>query len=147
MTCSRTIRGALALVLISLGLAGSSTANNEAFKIAVNPRNPVSAVDRDFLRAAFLKQTITWHHGPTIRPIGLAGDSRVRDRFTREVMKKTPSQLKSYWLQRIFSGTDLPPLEVDTPGAVIAYVLANPGGLAYLPIDVDPGGAKIIKIR
>lgn len=133
--------------MIWFRLASASAASNDGFKIAVNPQNPVTAIDRDFLRTAFLKQTIRWRNGEALRRVGLAGESPARDRFIQEVMKKTPSQLKNYWLQRIFSGVDVPPPEVASPAAAIAYVLANRGGLTYLPIDVDPGGAKIIKIQ
>jgi len=133
--------------MLWLGLASPSVASNDEFKITVHPANPVSVVDRDFLRAAFLKKAISWSDGKTIRPIGLSERFRARDRFTQDVLGKTPSQLRNYWVQRIFSGTDVPPPEADSPAAAIAYVLANPGAVTYLPIDADPGAAKVIKIK
>ena len=57
------------------------------------------------------------------------------------------AQLKNYWTQRIFSGTGVPPPQAGSAAAAIAYVLANPGALAYLPADVDPNGAKVVQLR
>ena len=71
----------------------------------------------------------------------------VRDRFTQDVIRKTPAQLKNYWNQQIFSGKGVPPPEADSTAAAVAYVLANPGGIAYLPGDADPGKTKVIKVN
>ncbi len=147
MTRSRTTCCALSLVLFWLGLAAPLHASSLEFKVIVHPDNPVTAIDRSFLRDAFLKTAVTWPHGPAIRPIDLPASVPARESFTREVLKKTPAQLRSYWSQHIFSGTGVPPPEADSTAAVIAYVLANPGAVAYLPVHVDPDGAKVIALR
>ena len=143
----RTACGIFGLVLAWLALASSSTASDGGFIVIVHPDNPVSTVDSDFVRDAFLKKATRWSHGPKIRPIDLAGDLRAHDRFTHDVLKKTPAQLRAYWVQRIFSGTDVPPPAVDSPANVIAYVVANPGTLGYLPSGVNPGHAKVVTIK
>jgi ABC-type phosphate transport system substrate-binding protein len=139
----------LVLVLALLGLAGpaSSLAGKDAFKVIVHPDNPATSVDREFVRRAYLKKATHWSHGGKIRPIDLPSGAAARDRFTRDVLKKTPAQLRSYWSQQIFSGKGVPPATSDSTAAAIAYVLANPGALAYIPADVDPGGAKVIELR
>ena len=71
----------------------------------------------------------------------------VRGRFSQEVLKKTPAQLKCYWNQQIFSGKGVPPPEAESPAAAVAYVLGNPGAIAYVPIDADTGRAKVIGVR
>jgi hypothetical protein len=138
----------LALVVAGLGPAPSLASGAAGdFKVIVHPDNPATSVDRDFLRRAYLKKATSWSHGSTIRPIDLAAGSAARTRFTRDVLKKTPSQLRSYWNQQIFSGKGVPPAEARTPAAAIAYVLANPGAVAYIPSDVDAGGAKVVELR
>jgi ABC-type phosphate transport system substrate-binding protein len=137
----------LALAVISAGLAGTSTADTSDFQVIVHPDNPVTSVTRDFLRRAYLKKATDWGHGATIRPIDLPKGHPVRDRFTRSVLKKTPAQLRSYWNQQVFSGKGVPPPVADSTDAAIAYVLAHPGAVAYLPADVDPEGAKVIPLR
>ena len=147
MTWTRAIASALALAMLWLGLARASVASQEDFKVIVNPENPQSAVNRAFLRDAFLKKATNWPHGKAIRPIDLAGKLPIRELFTAEVLNKTASQLRSYWTQRIFTGLDVPPPEADSAQAAIRYVLKNPGAVAYLPANVDAGGAKVIRLE
>jgi ABC-type phosphate transport system substrate-binding protein len=132
------------IVTAILGLTRMSTADEPRFKVIVHPDNPSSVVGRDFLRDAYLKKATEWH-GTTIRPIDLKHS--VRAQFTSSVIRKSPSQLRTYWNQQVFSGKGVPPPEVDSPEDVIGYVLANPGAVGYVPVDVDPGKAKVVGIR
>jgi len=134
-------------IAIWFAIAVAAAAAPDSYKIIVNPDNPVIAVDRQFLRDAFLRKTSDWDGGETIRPIDLAIRFPVRDRFAQDVLKKTPSQLKAYWNQQIFSGKGVPPPEADSTSAVVAYVLANRGAVAYLPGDADAGAAKVVKVK
>src|SRR5690348_14482580 len=89
---------AVALALAWLGLARASAAgDDDAYKVIVNPANPVTAIDRDRLREAFLKKATDWSGGAAILPVDLSHRSAVSERFTAEVLHKTPSQLRSYW--------------------------------------------------
>jgi hypothetical protein len=62
-------------------------------------------------------------------------------------MRKTLTQLRSYWNQQIFSGKGVPPPELDSEAAVIRYVLSNRGAIGYLPPGVNPGAAKVVPMR
>jgi ABC-type phosphate transport system substrate-binding protein len=147
VTRSTTALCSLALVLVWLGSAGSLFASTSEFKVIVHPENHAVTLSRDFLSAAFLKTAVIWNDGKPIRPIDLPVDSPARESFTREVLKKGVGQLKNYWTQRIFSGTGVPPPQAASTAAAISYVLANPGALAYVPADVDPGGARVVPVR
>jgi ABC-type phosphate transport system substrate-binding protein len=143
-------RPALLLVLAFLLpwlRAPSLAAEDGDFKVIVSPQNPADAVDREFLRDAFLKKATEWHDGVTVHPIDLSAKSSVHDQFVTRVLRKTPAQLKTYWNQQIFSGKGVPPPEAETPQEVIAFVLAHPGAVGYIPVDVSPGKAKVIGIR
>jgi len=134
-------------VLLSIALVTSPSAADEQYKVIVNPKNPVTELKGDFVRNVFLKKAKSWKDGGTARPIDLPTKLTVRERFTRDVLKKTPAQLKNYWNQQIFSGKAMPPPEAASPQDVIEYVLANPGAIGYLPADVDAGGAKVVGIK
>lgn len=136
----------LGVLLVPFGGRRVLAADEPAFKVIVHPDNPVSRVDRDLLRDAFLKRATEWRSGDTIRPIDLTRRFPVRDRFTRDVLKKTPSQLKSYWTQQIFSGKGVPPPEADAVADVIAYVLDHLGGVGYVPASADVGDAKTLRV-
>lgn len=146
---SRALKAWTVLLLLPLwmGLAGSSVAHNEPYQVIVHPENPTADVEVSFLRDVFLKKETNWPNGKAIRPVDLPQALPTRAQFIREVLKKTPSQLRSYWTQRIFSGTGLPPPEVDSVAAAVHYVMSNPGAVAYLPPDADPGRAKVLRVR
>jgi ABC-type phosphate transport system substrate-binding protein len=147
---TRSIAHHVGVAAIAIWLAAAialASAAGDDYKVIVNPDNPVSAIDRRFLRDAFLRKASDWDRGVAIRPIDLAHRFAARERFVHEVLNKTPAQLKSYWIQQIFSGKGVPPPEAATPAAVISYVLANPGAIGYLPLDADVGGAKVIKVN
>ncbi len=135
------------IVTLVLVWSRGTIAGEPRFKVIVHPDNPVTSIDRDHLRNAFLKKAPTWSSGETIRPVDLSTKFPVREQFTRKVLKKTPAQLKAYWNQRIFSGKGVPPPSVDSAADVIEYVLAHPGAVGYLPINVDPGNAKVVGVE
>jgi ABC-type phosphate transport system substrate-binding protein len=139
-------RHILLIALLGLGVA-RARAEDGAFQVIVNPANPVAAVSRDFLRDAYLRKATDWENGATIHPIDLAPRFPERARFTHEVLRKSHAQLRSYWNQQIFSGKGVPPAEAESTAAAIAYVLAHPGAVGYLPAGIDPGGAKIVQVH
>src|SRR5688572_28954112 len=136
-----------AAVALAAASAGDPVAAPDDYKVVVNPRNPITAIDRAFLREAYLRRATGWTGGEPIRPIDLATRFAVRERFVIDVLKKTPAQLKRYWNQQIFSGKGMPPPEAESPAAAIAYVLGNAGAVAYLPLDAGTGRAKVIGVK
>ncbi len=154
MARPRSRRGWLPLLALLVVLAhgvvapGASSANgDDGYKVIVHPSNPATTISRDQLRRAYLKKTTSWSDGTTIRPVDLPTKVSARDRFTREVVKKTPAQLRAYWNAQIFSGKGVPPPEARSASAAITYVLANPGALAYVPSDVEIGDAKVLAVK
>jgi ABC-type phosphate transport system substrate-binding protein len=143
----RRRRGLLLLASVfSLSvLFGRSTAQAEAvpdFRIIVHPENPATSFTRDFLTDAFLKRTTRWGDGETLRPVDQRSTSAVRQKFSDAVLRRSIAAVKNYWQQRIFSGRDLPPPELDSDEAVVSYVTSHRGALGYVS-----GGAKLDKAK
>src|SRR5690349_8299023 len=93
------------------------------YVVIVHPSNPATSVERKFLEDAFLKKVTRWQNGEVIRPVDLGPDSATRRKFTEDILNRTISAVKGYWQQRIFSGRDVPPPEVDNDDQVVRYVL------------------------
>jgi ABC-type phosphate transport system substrate-binding protein len=146
MDTLRRLAVVFALTVVCVARPHTTTAGTDAFIVIVHPDNPATSVDRELLRRAYLKKAAEWRGGTAVRPIDLRTGNAARVRFTRDVLKKTPAQLRSYWNQQVFSGKGVPPPQAS-PERVIEYVLAHPGGVGYLPADMDPGGAKIIALE
>ena len=135
------------ILAVALGTAHRVFADTEHFVVVVHRDNPTRSVDREFLRDAYLKKATDWSHGEVIRPVDLSMRFEVRDVFTREVLRKTPAQLRSYWNQQIFSGKGTPPIEADSINEMLEYVASNAGAIGYLPAGASPARVKVIEVK
>jgi ABC-type phosphate transport system substrate-binding protein len=137
------------ILAVALGASRWRTAfaGEERFVVIVHHDNPVTSLERDFLRDAFLKKATDWSPGETIRPVDLSSRFDVRELFTREVLRKTPAQLRSYWNQQIFSGKGTPPVEADSIAEMIEYVASNTGAVGYLPAGASPARVKVVEVK
>jgi ABC-type phosphate transport system substrate-binding protein len=117
------------------------------YLVIVHPNNPVTDLDRTFLRDAFLKRKPVWSNNETIRPVDLSADFPAREQFSREVLKRGVAEVKNYWYQQIFSGKGVPPPELDSEAAVIAYVIRNIGAIGYVSASRNPAGAKVVAVK
>ena len=83
----------------------------------------------------FLKKTRTWSESDL--PVELVDQrekSPVRAAFTRAIHDgKKVSAIKSYWNRRIFSGRDVPPLELASDQEVLDFVVETREGSATSP--------------
>ena len=140
----------LAAGLVALGgLTAADTPGRPApaYQIIVNPANRIDTIDRTFLSNVYLKKVATWHNDWTVRPVQLSRRFALREQFTRDIIKKSPSQLRSYWNRQIFSGKAVPPPELESQEEVIRYVLANKGAIGYVAAGVNPRGARIVRLE
>ncbi len=140
------VAGAL-LALGGLTAADTASRPGPAYQIIVNPANRIDSIDRAFVSDVYLKKVATWHNEWTVRPVQLSRRFALREQFTREVLKKSPSQLRSYWNRQIFSGKAVPPPDLESEEEVIRYVLANKGAIGYVAVGVNPRGARIVRLK
>jgi ABC-type phosphate transport system substrate-binding protein len=133
------------LVMLST-TAADAQPNEPSFRVIVNQQNPVMALDRRFIADVFLKRKTRWPNGDVIRPVDLGSESPIRVRFSEYILERTLAQTRSYWQQRIFSGRELPPLEVKTEQDVIKFVLSYPTAIGYVSATTPIGEAKVIQV-
>jgi ABC-type phosphate transport system substrate-binding protein len=141
---------ALAFFALTLSAPGSPVLAESGaglFLIIVNPNNQTTAVDQHFIEDAFLKKTTRWPNDEVIRPVDLAADSHTRERFSLDLLKRSVAAIKGYWQQRIFSGRDVPPPELDTDDQVVSYVLKHEGAIGYVSGGAHLNGSKILTIE
>jgi hypothetical protein len=141
----RRLALALGLALVLGLLVDRSAARADAlpdFRVIVQGENPATGFSRDFLTDAFLKRTTRWGNGDALRPVDQRSTSLVRQKFSDGVLRRSVAAVKNYWQQRIFSGRDLPPPELDSDEAVVNYVMSHRGALGYVS-----GSAKLDKAK
>jgi hypothetical protein len=126
-----------------------SAAANEApeLRVIVHPSNPLRSAEPSLVADLFLKKVTRWGNGESARPLDQRPESAVRRAFSRKVLKRTVAAVRSYWQQRIFSGRDVPPPELDSDEAVVDYVSRNPGAVGYVSPGAKLGGTRELAVQ
>jgi ABC-type phosphate transport system substrate-binding protein len=135
-----------AFILATLG-AAAAVAESPGYVVIVNPKTSVTRVDRKLLEDVFLRRTTRWPDDTPIRPVDLAPDTRVRVRFSEEILSRSVASVRNYWQQRIFTGQGLPPPELPDDDAVVSYVLGHPGAIGYVASGTALNGARPVEVR
>jgi len=145
----RTTRRALLWSLFAFSAFGgrARAESTREFRILVHPDNPAVALSRDFMTDVFLKRTTRWPDGETAHPVDQRASAGVRESFSEGVLRRSVSAVKRYWQQRIFSGRDLPPPELESDEAVVAYVLKHRGAIGYVSSGAKLGRAKAVSLQ
>jgi hypothetical protein len=117
------------------------------FRILVHPENSANSVSRDFVTDVFLKRATRWHDGEAVHPVDQRAEASVRRAFSDDVLRRSVAAVKRYWQQRIFSGRDLPPPELDNDEDVVEYVLRHRGAIGYVSGSAKLGRAKAVSVQ
>jgi hypothetical protein len=142
--------GLIAILLTArvIGDVSHAAAADDPRRIAVvvGADSDVADVTLDGLRELYLRRRRLWPNGRRAIPVNLPADSPVREAFSTRVLGRSPRDLEGYWNRRYFEGV-LPPVVLQTPQAVCAYVAAEPDAIGYLPLgDVDRATCRVLLV-
>jgi hypothetical protein len=132
---------------LALRLTAAYADQDLALRIVVDPENPATELSRDDLADVFLKSSTRWPDGTAVRPVDQKSESAVRKTFSERILKRTIAAVRSYWQQRIFSGRDVPPPELESDDAVIRYVREHRGAVGYVSGAANAGGTKVVSVK
>ena len=139
---------ALACALALSGALGDARAESNAdFLVVVHPSNGSASISRALLADLYLKRVTRWDDGELARPVDQRADAAARRAFSESVLKRSVAAVKRYWQQRIFSGRDLPPPELDSDEAVLGYVASHRGAIGYVSGTAKIDKAKLMPVR
>lgn len=136
---NRFVLAALVLAALTTGWRGLR-AQERAFVVIVNAANTTSTLTTDQLAHLFLKKTVRWPGGTAVVPVDQSPSSHVRAAFTKVVLDKSVGAVQAYWQTMIFSGRGVPPSELESDAAVVSFVRATPGAVAYVSPNTALGG-------
>ena len=129
--------------------APRAVAQTAKYVVIVNPRNPVTRLSQSQLSRIYLGKVHGWEMRGKIEPVvalDLQTGSPLRDKFTQDVLRKSPSEAEAYWRQEIYAGRAFPPLEQSEADA-IQQVRSSVGGIAYVSAAADLKGVKVVSVR
>ena len=140
---------ALALFLLAIGASApvAGAATPPGLVVIVNTARPQTSLSRSFVAAVFLKKTTVWDDGATVRPVDLRPDAPIRTAFSDQILQRPLGAVRMYWEQRIFSGRDVPPIELDSEDAVVQYVATHPDAIGYVSSTTRLAGVKAVGIQ
>lgn len=142
---STRILGAGLALSSALIFAWWSLAQPSTFKVIVHPENPVTSLTKKEASNLFLKKLTRWEEtGTRVEPVDL--DDDVRDAFSKEVLGRSVSAVKSFWQKQIFAGREVPPPELRSEPEVIAFVAGRPGAIGYVSAAARLDGVKEVQV-
>jgi hypothetical protein len=120
---------------------------DDGFVVVVNAANPVGVLPAAEISRLFLRKSLHWPSGETVRAVDLHQESPARESFSRAILARGTAAVEGYWRKMIFSGRDTPPPERSSPPEVLAYVRANLGAVGYVPGGtLLPDGVKELRV-
>jgi hypothetical protein len=139
-------RRTLLKALLGLGLvAPSSTlAAGEPIAIVMSSSSRHRALSSDKLRRIFLALPTDDDDGHRFVPINLGQSSSVRERFDRNVLKMSPTEIARYWIDQRLRGNK-PPRSASSLELCRRAVQELPGAISYLPLS-HAAGLRVLAI-
>lgn len=134
----------LTLALLAAPLA--VPAEDAPFKVVVHRSNPADSISAPRLQQLFLKTVTRWPSGATVQPAELRGQPPARQEFARRILGKSLAALKSHWNKLIFSGREVPPVELASDDDVVAFVKANEGAIGVVSGSASTAGTKVLTV-
>jgi len=129
-------------VLTSIGLSLLITNSYAEIAVVTHRSTSVSSVSTNDAKKIFLGKKRSF------KPVDQKNGSAVHKEFYQKVVKKNPSQLKSYWSKMIFSGKGTPPKEMGNDAAVKQWISSNPGSIGYIHgTAVDQSVKVLLRVR
>jgi ABC-type phosphate transport system substrate-binding protein len=99
--------------------------------VIVAKNGPDQALDKNALARIFLRKTLLWASGETIRPVNLSAAHPMRRLFSERVAGLDPEELEDYWNDQYFHGI-FPPYAVASEEAAIRYVSESATAIGYV---------------
>jgi ABC-type phosphate transport system substrate-binding protein len=144
-------RGSTALLGLLLGGSAALPAaevspSPTAFKVVVNVGNRTDALSRQELSAIFLGRKTEWPDGTRAVPVDQPESAPAREAFSRAVHGRAASAVRRYWMQILFSGRGVPPVEKSGDDAVLADVRARREVVGYVSSGARVDGVKVLRV-
>jgi len=137
---------AFATVLVSFGELRAEAPDSDDFKVIVNQENKHTMLSRQEVMEFYLKLATTWRDETPVTPLVLPRDSKVHERFVRDILNRSTSEFEAYWYDQVFHGGLQPPETVNSDEEVIEHVKSNPGAIGYVSKSARVKGVTVLEI-
>ncbi len=130
-------------LVTALALAGSMSLVHAGAVAVVGADSPIGTASKSDVVKVFLGKRKELA-GVSVIPIDQDEGGAARSDFYKNTIKKSSSQLKSYWSRLIFTGKGQAPQMVGEDEDVKGMVASNPNMIGYIDAKSVDGTVKVI---
>ncbi len=112
--------------------------------VITNKDMPISSLSQEEVNRIYLGKTKFLSNGVKVIPVDQQSGSAARDKFYTNVIKKSDTEVKSYWSRVIFTGQGYPPIQESDDRAVKDLVAKNPNCMGYVDRSVVDNSVKVV---
>jgi len=139
----------IVLSVLMLTLEGVSIARSQSattIRVVVHAENPTQSLTRAEVSDFLLKKATYWPDGLPVMPVDQRSGVAVREAFSLAIHGRSVDRINNYWQRKIFAGRDVPPPQLDSDAAVIAFVRSERGAVGYVGPGADTTGVKVVPL-
>lgn len=113
--------------------------------VVVNKRSPIQHLTQKTVKRIYLSKIRKIPNTSMIPfPIDQHEQSPVRAMFNSKIIKMSPTQLRTYWSKRIFTGKGGPPKTVHNDNEVKSLVSGNSNMIGYIHENSIDNSIKVV---
>ena len=132
------------IVLVLMLPVLASAAEPSSIVVVVNPQSGVDKLTKDEIIDIFLGRYRKLPSGKMALPIDVSEASPDRARFYQLLVKKSSSEMSSYWARLVFSGQTSPPFQVPDTKTALEFVQSSPNAIAYVDRAAVTANVKVV---
>lgn len=107
-----------------------ATAGHAGTAVIVHP--DTTTLRKQDVNRAYLGFAKRFPSGQSMQLIDQPEGSSHREIFYRDIVRKTPAQMKKHWARLAFTGKAKPPKELSDDNAIRSVVSSTPGAIGYI---------------
>lgn len=112
--------------------------------VIVNKDLPITNLSREEIYRIYLGKTKFLPNGAKVIPVDQGPGTNAREKFYAELIKKSETDMKSYWSRVIFTGQGNPPIQESDDRSVKELVSKNPSFMGYIDKSVADKSVKVV---
>ncbi|MBP6654040.1 MAG: hypothetical protein KA779_08600 [Propionivibrio sp.] len=112
--------------------------------VVANPKSGIDKMSREEVVFVFMGRWRQLPSGIAAQPVDSPTDSPERTAFYRQLVNKSPSEIKAYWSRLVFSGGARPPVSPDSHAEQVRILASTPGAVSYVERSTVDSRVKIV---
>lgn len=134
-----SLRTALIASILVAGLAlpiRNTRAAAPVLAVIVNPSNSVDHLSGPELESIFTSSRRYWRNGKNIVAFNYAPNDPYRVAFDKAVLRMTPDQVSSFWINERIRGRQGPPRQIPNASLMVRVIERLDEAIGYAPIEM-----------